>query len=104
MQSAAFNIKYATDLGLVTASTLATSPDQLNDIRSLLTADDGIDFGSAAWFLTTQCQDPNVRSALQTGSQAGWETYLTSCVGTTVTSDRLAYWQMAMQALSGSSA
>lgn len=99
MQSAAFNVKYAQYLALLPPGTYV-HPDQYNQIRSLLTGDDVRDFGSSAWFLTQQCQ-PNMRNTLQTGTQAAWEEYITGCVGTTVTSDRLLYWQRAVQALGG---
>lgn len=64
----------------------------------LLLSNEDYDFGSAAWFLTTQCSK-SVRSSLQAGTEAGWEQYITGCVGTTVTSDRKQFWQRAMKAL-----
>ncbi|GAB1197355.1 hypothetical protein APSETT444_006648 [Aspergillus pseudonomiae] len=56
------------------------------------------DFGSGAWFLTTQCS-ADVRSALQAGSEAGWQRYITECVQTQVTDQRKEYWQKAVKAL-----
>lgn len=53
-------------------------------------------FGSAAWFLATQCGE-DVRQGLKGGSQQGWENYLSSCVGTTATEDRTAIWRKAVQ-------
>ncbi|KAI9831898.1 MAG: hypothetical protein M1819_004620 [Sarea resinae] len=75
----------------------ALSDDQLNAMRALVLPDTYA-WASAAWFLTSQC-GPSVRTQLQTGSVEGWEAYISECVGTTVTSDRQAYWTAACQAL-----
>ena len=87
----------ATQLSAITtaSSTEGLSDDQLNAIRALVLPDQYA-WGSAAWFLTTQCT--SARAALQAGGQAGYEAYL-SCVGTSATSDRLAYWTRANSAL-----
>ncbi|KAL8832132.1 MAG: hypothetical protein Q9191_000454 [Dirinaria sp. TL-2023a] len=97
MQSADFNKKYAMSIpGLAPkVAAVANDPDA---IRGLLTSNDYYDFGSGAWFLATQCT-PAVRSGLATGSLSGWQAYITSCVETTPTSDRQAYWERAVQAL-----
>jgi len=106
MQMSNYNLMYAqsipalsSSLSAVTTATSTTglSDDELNSILALVQPDE-YSFASAAWFLTTQC-DASVRTALQTGGQTGYETYLTSCVGTTATSDRLAYWTTANTAL-----
>lgn len=78
----------------------ASSPsnDTMNSVRALLTGNDAYDFGSAAWFLTTQCSS-DVRTQLQTGSLSGWENFITKCVSTTVTDERQAYWTRAIAAL-----
>jgi hypothetical protein len=104
MQMANYNLLYAqsipalsTQLAAITtaSSTSGLNDDQLNAIRALVLPDEYA-WGSAAWFLTTQCA--SARPALQAGGQTGYETYL-SCVGTTATSDRLAYWTAANTAL-----
>ena len=59
--------------------------------------DSETDFGSAAWFLTSQC-DQSVRTGLQSGSADGFSAYI-SCIGTSETSDRDAYYQRAKTAL-----
>lgn len=97
MQSPDFNAKYAQDLvtkGTLKASDLAgaTTPEA---VLNLLLGDD-LSFGSAAWFLTTQCT-PDVRTQLQTMSQEGYANYLANCVGTGATDDRIASWQAAMK-------
>ncbi|KAJ9401506.1 hypothetical protein DTO282F9_1703 [Paecilomyces variotii] len=97
MQSPTYNSKYASSLpDLKTKlSSVTNNPAGLLD---LLLANEDYDFGSGAWFLTTQCED-SVRKQLQTGSESGWEAYISQCVGTTVTDDRKAYWQRAVEAL-----
>jgi hypothetical protein len=100
MQMASYNLLYAqsfpalqANLSAITTadSTSGLSDDRLNEIRALVLGDEYA-WGSAAWFLTTQCE--SARSALQSGGQAGYEAYL-ECVGTSSTSDRLAYWTAA---------
>ena len=104
MQMPNYNLLYAksipalaTPLAVITTatSTDGLSDDQLNAIRALVLPDQYA-WGSAAWFLTTQCA--SARPALQAGGQAGYEAYL-SCVGTSTTSDRLAKWTLANNAL-----
>ncbi|EIT81565.1 hypothetical protein Ao3042_01945 [Aspergillus oryzae 3.042] len=91
MQSPAFNSKYAQSLNVAVSSDPAQTLDKLVDNPEW-------DFGSGAWFLTTQCT-ADVRSALQAGSETGWERYITQCVQTQVTDKRKEYWQKAVQAL-----
>jgi len=100
MQSAAFNVQYAQSIPALGvgngASASSMSATQLNEIRAGVTAVDDYDFGSAAWFLTTQCSD-SIRTQLQTGSEAGWAAYMTQCVGATqdTMSGRQAVWAVA---------
>jgi hypothetical protein len=101
MQMANFNLEYALSIpalvGQVQAITTQTtttsglSDDQLNAIRALVLPDQ-YTWASAAWFYTTKCV--SIRSQVQAGGQTGYEAYL-GCVGTTATSDRLAYWTRA---------
>jgi hypothetical protein len=104
MQMANYNLMYArsisalsTQLSAITTSTSTSglTDDQLNAIRALVLPDE-YSWGSAAWFLTTQCA--GTRAALQAGGQAGYSAYL-SCVGTSASTDRLAYWTRANTAL-----
>ncbi|CAK4028201.1 Hypothetical predicted protein [Lecanosticta acicola] len=62
-------------------------------VLDLVNATNELSFGSAAWFLTTQC-DSSVRAALDAGT--GWEQYLTSCIGTTATAERAAVYAKVM--------
>ncbi|MCJ1396397.1 hypothetical protein MMC18_009287 [Xylographa bjoerkii] len=105
MQSARFNLLYAKSIPALASSVAAITEDsavgalslsQLDQVRALLTGNNNYDFGSAAWFLTTQCSTA-IRAELQTGTLAGWQAYVTDCIGTTATSDRQAIWEIAMQ-------
>ncbi|MCJ1408869.1 hypothetical protein MMC19_002946 [Ptychographa xylographoides] len=107
MQSAQLNIIYASSIPNLASAVAAItsyapvnelSAVQLNEVRALLTSNDVYDFGSAAWFMTTQCS-ANVRSGLQTGTLAGWQAYIGECVGTTTTPARQAIWESAIQVL-----
>ncbi|CAI7582650.1 unnamed protein product [Penicillium pancosmium] len=97
MQSPAFNKKYANSIPALKdkIAPVANSPADLLD---LLRDNETYDFGSGAWFLTTQCSK-DVRSALQDGSETGWQQYISSCVGTSVTDERKQYWERAVKAL-----
>ncbi|KAH7370550.1 hypothetical protein BKA65DRAFT_385501 [Rhexocercosporidium sp. MPI-PUGE-AT-0058] len=105
MQVATYNLQYAMSipelapkLSAITTSSSVTglSDDQLNAIRALVLPDE-YSWASGAWFLKTQCA--NIRPALQTGSQAGFEAYM-GCVGVTADADRLAYWNRATASFS----
>lgn len=97
MQSGAFNLKYASSL--LDAATVdkanASGPDA---VLALVNSDDEKSFGSAAWFLTSQCS-ADIRSGLAAATPAGWSAYLTQCVGTTDTSDRDELWKAAVKVL-----
>ncbi|KAJ5554580.1 hypothetical protein N7513_004539 [Penicillium frequentans] len=97
MQSPDFNKKYANSITALKdqVAEVANSPADLLD---LLRGDETYDFGSGAWFLTTQCSS-DVRSALQGGDESGWKKYISECVGTTVTDERKEYWQRAVKTL-----
>ncbi|USW47615.1 hypothetical protein Slin15195_G009340 [Septoria linicola] len=98
MQSPTFNQQYADwivangeDPSITQDSVSAASaqgPAQLLDLINT----DKWSSSSAAWFITTQCDASHVR-ALADGSQASFESYLTGCVGTTVTDDRIERWK-----------
>ncbi|KAF9735771.1 hypothetical protein PMIN04_001519 [Paraphaeosphaeria minitans] len=102
MQMAPFNEKYATDLfgaGAVAAARAAPNGQDPSDaMLALVNAKDEDSFGSAAWFLTTQC-NASIKDGLATGSSAGWEAYLVDCVGTTHDPARDASWTKAKEVL-----
>jgi hypothetical protein len=101
MQMPDYNLQYALSIPALvgqvqaitsqTTTTTGLSDSQLNAIRALVLPDQ-YTWASAAWFYTTKCA--SVRSQVQAGGQAGLNAYL-GCVGTTATSDRLAYWTRA---------
>lgn len=101
MQSPEYNLKYAqwlattcTNCGISSKEVSAAQAKGPVAILDLVNIDEW-SFGSAAWFWSTQC-DESIKSGLKAGTEAGWETYLTSCVGTTATEDRTAIWKKAM--------
>lgn len=96
MQSAAFNLLYAQSIPELASSIGAAAGP--NGIRDLLTSNDLYDFGSAAWFLNTQCSEA-IQAGLQSQGAAGWDAYMSGCVGSPPSEDRQAYWQRAAQAL-----
>lgn len=99
MQSPAYNVMYLDYL----VSTGAIPQEQAREAQAqgpatvlkLVNVKDEWSFGSAAWFLTTQC-GVGVREGLAQGTEQGWEEYLTGCVGTTVTEERTAVWRKAV--------
>ena len=101
MQSPEYNLKYATWLATECENCGITAEEvekaKAEGVKAVLTLVNGDEwgFGSAAWFLATQCDD-SVRMGLESGSEGGWETYLTSCVGTTATEERTAVWRKAV--------
>lgn len=102
MQMPNFNLMFAQSIDSVKSqvaqftTTDGLSADDLNHILSLVQPDE-FNFASGAWFYSTQC-DASVKSALQANADDGFQKYLTLCVGTTVTDDRLAYFSRAKQA------
>ncbi|KAL2829109.1 hypothetical protein BJY01DRAFT_261373 [Aspergillus pseudoustus] len=97
MQSPTFNVKYAASIAATRdqAEAVGDAPDAVLD---LLVAVPEYDFGSGAWFLTTQCEEP-VRTALQSGSKSGWSAFIVNCVGTDANDARREYWAKAVEAL-----
>lgn len=98
MQSPTFNSKYASSISELSDSLASVPAGDVSAVLNVLLSDEKYDFGSAAWFLTTQCGQ-SVRAELQTGSLSGWQEYISGCVGTSVTDDRKAYWTRAVEAL-----
>lgn len=90
MQSQNYNEAYAASRGLGPFV-------MVENMMEALTTDEYA-WASAAWFLETQCSS-DIRNDLETRGRAGWEAYLTDCVGTTVDGGRVAYWQRACAAL-----
>lgn len=88
-----FVSEYATEL-LGAAKVTGQSPVA---VLALVTPDEH-NFGSAAWFLVKKC--PDVRTALKTGSDAGWQAY-NKCIGGDAATlpARTEFWTRAKTAL-----
>jgi hypothetical protein len=97
MQMPAYNLKYARWLAdncanchiseeQVDAAEKAGPDDVLALVNGLQWS-----FGSAAWFLKTQC-DPKILEGLADASEASWTAYI-GCIGTEVTDDRKEGWK-----------
>ncbi|KAF2442095.1 hypothetical protein P171DRAFT_417006 [Karstenula rhodostoma CBS 690.94] len=101
MQMAPFNEKYATDVfgaDAVAAAKAGAQGDSSDAVLALVNARDEDSFGSAAWFLTTQCE-ASIVEGLAAGTEAGWEAYLVDCVGTSHDTARDASWIKAKEVL-----
>ncbi|KAI9027691.1 hypothetical protein DFJ74DRAFT_617383 [Hyaloraphidium curvatum] len=101
MQMINFNLAYARSIpslapavrriaGNRTADALSSS--QANATLSLLLRNQDHSWGSAAWFLATQCK-PQVRRELRKGTAAGFATLLRGCVGVDPVQERMAVWR-----------
>jgi len=106
MQTARFNLLYANSIPALAAQVKSItegaaagglSASQLNAVLAILISNADYDWGSAAWFLTTQC--PSVRTGLQSATLAGWQNYIQNCIGIGPTGGRQAVWTSAKQAL-----
>ena len=101
MQSPAYNLEYAEYLAKICANCGITSAEveqakaKGSDAVLALVNTDEWGFGSAAWFLATQCTG-SVREGLKAGTEQGWEAYLSECVGTSATGERTALWRRAV--------
>jgi hypothetical protein len=101
MQSPAFNTKYADWIGAngqdasITQGSVAAVTNDPAALLDLINTDEW-SFASAAWYVSTQCDESQIQ-ALGNGSQASFEAYLTGCVGTTVTEDRIVGWQKVIE-------
>ncbi|KAL4926475.1 uncharacterized protein BDV17DRAFT_152937 [Aspergillus undulatus] len=96
MQSADYNKEYALSFPAL-APRVKEAGDDMEAILDIVLEDPVRDFGSGAWFLTTQCTAEQ-REALKSGSEEGWAGYIADCVKTGV-DDRRDYWNAAKKAL-----
>lgn len=95
MQSAAYNLEYAQsipDLAGKLEAAQAAGPEHILD---LLTSNSDYDFGSAAWYLTSQC-DKGVVSGLSKAGTAAFDAYL-GCIGATGSAQRTEYYTTALK-------
>jgi len=99
MMSPSFVQEYASSIPELAGQVAGKDPV---DVLKLVQPDQ-YSFATAAWFYSTHC-DAEVKQGVQAQGQAGWEAFITQCVGTTVdegtgSTSRTAYWQRACQAL-----
>ncbi|ERF71672.1 hypothetical protein EPUS_00661 [Endocarpon pusillum Z07020] len=96
MQSGEYNLKYAQSVPMLREPLQAIGTWDLGKVLKLVLPDE-LSFGSAAWFLQTQCS-PDIREGLKKGGEEGWANYIKECVGTEP-EPRKAYWQAAVKTL-----
>ncbi|KAL6711854.1 hypothetical protein ACN47E_002897 [Coniothyrium glycines] len=95
--------KYATAVAgaaAVATAQAAGGDTGLNAVLALVNSDDEKSFGSAAWFVTSECT-PAVRAGLQAGTIDGWHSFLTACVQTSLDDARDTIWVTAKQIMLG---
>ena len=99
MQSPKFNKMYLDSLTdpAFKAEKDAAGDDPVKVLRALNTYGN-YDFGSAAWFLTSQCKESADALDKAKADQKGWDDYV-KCVGATPGDGRLDYWKKAVQVL-----
>ncbi|KAL1651440.1 hypothetical protein SLS58_000780 [Diplodia intermedia] len=98
MQSATFNEEYARTL--FSADEVDKAKASGADAVLQLVSPDKYSFASAAWFLKNKCTATQ-RTALQSGSQDGFQGYVTDCIGGTMDEDRIDWWTKSKAALAG---
>lgn len=96
MQSATYNEEYATTLYGADKVAQAKASGGADGVLTLVSGDED-SFGSAAWFITSQCTE-SVQQGVASGTQEGFEEYITSCIGTKMNQDRLDLWNDAKSA------
>ena len=64
----------------------------------LLQANPEWDFGSAAWYLSSQSACQGARDLFRQKSPQAWPTYVTQCLGTTMSPERTEYHERALKA------
>lgn len=96
MQSAAYNLKYAQSIPELARELPAAQAAGAENVTSLLISYANYDFGSAAWFLTSQC-DAGVVSGLAKPGTAVFNAYL-GCIGTSPSDQRTQYYTKALKA------
>ncbi|KAL4899693.1 hypothetical protein BDW74DRAFT_108407 [Aspergillus multicolor] len=97
MQSVDFNRIYGGSFPEI-ADNYEELKDQPGPLLDLILEDPVRDYGSGAWFLTTQCNE-TVRAGLQNNGEEGWRVFITQCVVTDADSQRRDFWTKAVAAL-----
>lgn len=100
MQSYEYNLKYANYLAAdkkcgITTEKVAAAEDRGPDDVLALVNTDHLGFGSAAWFLRTQC-DASIEQGLAIGTEEAFNNYLVDCLGTSADPERTEGWTAVM--------
>ena len=104
MQMPNFNAEYATflagkDANFKAALAKVNSQD-VDALLAFINSYPQADLGSAFWFIANQPACQGVRNGLKAGTLAGWQAYVSTCVGTDPSEEgRQTYWQAACKAL-----
>lgn len=91
--------KYAIHLVGQDAVSKAQAPggnESLDAVLLLANDSDEKSFGSAGWFVSTECT-PEIRAGLASETETGWHDFLTECVETTLDPLRDEPWTKALQ-------
>jgi hypothetical protein len=85
--------KYATQLKGADAVTQAGNPVA---ILALVNTQDDDAFGSASWYMSTQC--PDIQKQFDGDVDSAWTAYISTCVGGSEMAKRQPYWDAAKKA------
>ncbi|KAK4697619.1 hypothetical protein P7C71_g501, partial [Lecanoromycetidae sp. Uapishka_2] len=100
MQSAKYNLQYAQSIPALASELPAAQAKGPDAILSMLIQYKDIDFGSAAWFMKTNCA-PSVMSGLASGTTEAFGAWVT-CYGGTLSSKLTTYFTNGVAALKSS--
>lgn len=96
MQSAAYNLDYARSVSKLAGELEAAQAAGPENVVNLLLSHPEYDFGSAAWFLTSQCDDGVVSGLSKAGTEA-FDAYV-GCIGASASAQRTEYYTNALKA------
>lgn len=97
LKAKALQLGGGTDLVLTASTQDGVAVDVRNNVLDLVVPNEYA-FGAAPWFLTTQCTAATT-DAVSSGGYEGFAGYLTDCVGTPASDDRIAKWCSAVKAM-----
>lgn len=101
MQSNKYNLEFAQSIPALATALPAAEAKGPDGVLALLNHYTDFDFGSAAWFLKTQCS-ADIMTGLASGTTAAYNAYV-GCIGTTPSDARTAYFTTGFTVLSGKS-
>lgn len=97
MQSAKYNLQYAQSIPELAPLLAKVDTKNPEAVLELIITYADYDFGSAAWFLTSQCSKETVQGLSKPGEEA-FGAYL-KCIGTEASDDRQKKYEAALAAL-----